>query len=421
MGGGNEMVKKKKGSITVEAAMVLPFFVLAIYTLIMFMKIIYVHGMIQQALVESAEDIASFGYIYEQTGLLEIQQSMDGYAQAAQEENQAVAQGFEELVETMKTSSLLKPVTMDSISGGDPNAPLLIRLRQTIDNVRNFADEAISIYDQLNSFIQLLLEYNPIKNLSLQGYTIVRDEVGNVVSKQVFKKYLTNEELLLLGVVDGVKGLDFKQSKYYYSDGDDNDAILLSVNYTLSIPSIMNLLKEIKLVNTVKTRGWTGEGKDSNLPEEVPQPKEEQPSTSTSKTDSKSEPKENESSSKDSEPKKKVDSEEKKKEEDDEVVFVLSKAPSKVTIYHMSSCPKLHRGRVAVEHSELDDNDSVCERCKGNGGIPATVYMTEKTVGNDRRIFHIDEHCYLLVPTVRSTYKLKEVKDNEKFRECKCF
>ncbi len=56
--------KRQRGSLTVEAAIVLPIFICVFVSIIFLIKIVYVHEIIQHGITEAANEIASYSYVY---------------------------------------------------------------------------------------------------------------------------------------------------------------------------------------------------------------------------------------------------------------------------------------------------------------------------------------------------------------------
>lgn len=69
-------MRKLKGSLTVEAALVLPIFVFAIISIIYFIKIVYIQESIQYAITETANEIATYAYILDNGEIIDAQQDI---------------------------------------------------------------------------------------------------------------------------------------------------------------------------------------------------------------------------------------------------------------------------------------------------------------------------------------------------------
>ncbi len=70
--------RNQNGSITVEAAIAVPIFICVFVSIIFLIKIVYVHEIIQHAITEVADEVASYSYIYHITkDDTQITQSID--------------------------------------------------------------------------------------------------------------------------------------------------------------------------------------------------------------------------------------------------------------------------------------------------------------------------------------------------------
>jgi hypothetical protein len=68
---------KEKGSITVETAVVFPFFIMIVLTIAFFIKIVYAHQVINYALYQAADEMASYSYIYSVSGFEKLNDSLN--------------------------------------------------------------------------------------------------------------------------------------------------------------------------------------------------------------------------------------------------------------------------------------------------------------------------------------------------------
>ncbi|MDP4181410.1 MAG: pilus assembly protein, partial [Bacillota bacterium] len=62
----------KRGSLTIEAALILPLIIFVILTIGYFMRIAYIHSIIQHAIDDSAKEISSYSYLYSVSKLQDI-------------------------------------------------------------------------------------------------------------------------------------------------------------------------------------------------------------------------------------------------------------------------------------------------------------------------------------------------------------
>ena len=238
----------KKGSMTVEAAIALPVFLCVVISIVMLTRVVYTHGMIQHALTETADEMASAGYIYHICGLRDIHDS-------ARDGIQERADIFREQLDSVFD-------TFDSLGGGgNPTAgaeDIGSMLENSGDAVTNPLDE--------------------LKNIAayLAGGSIedIKTELFTPVVKLYMKKYLKPESgdidagLRALNISGGFDGLDFSQSAFF-EDRDENIDIV--VRYTVDLPIPIKVLPRLELVQRATARAWLGGDEASGVlkPEEA--------------------------------------------------------------------------------------------------------------------------------------------------------
>lgn len=193
------MVKRKsmermRGSITLEAAMVLPLMMIGMFTIVMLMKVALIHDQIQQDLTEVAEEIASYGYLYKVSGLKEV--------------NDTAKEQLENVTEPISSNDLVGYVANEFESIGN-------------------------LIEQTSMFI-----------------SASKGQVSHEVIKLLAKPHLNKDKLRRYGISE----VDYSQSKLFYED----DMVLLVMTYKINIPSFIGLMNNVSLRNQVKIRGWTG-------------------------------------------------------------------------------------------------------------------------------------------------------------------
>lgn len=211
---------KNSGSITVETALALPVFVIALYILMYSIKAFFVMTNVEFAIKRAATDLASYSYILAKTGLVNGK------------ENNSVVIGFISFLngEKFSTDELISlpdsPTRSDSIdshpdeqgkNSGDLKYP---------DSILNYG---------LKSLLNLLS--GEIKKAAL--IPLVESYMNIYIDKW-------NKDML-------EDNFDFKKSKFYYGS---NNLIIINVSYHIKIPFIENFIKGIKVEQQAVARAW---------------------------------------------------------------------------------------------------------------------------------------------------------------------
>jgi len=215
------VIDMKKGSVTVEAAIALPVFLCVIISIIFLIKVVYTHELIQHALTETADEIASTGYIYYISGLRDLNDSV-------RNDLQDRADVFKDHIGTV----------MDTFS--------------SFNNLTESRNETTGSMDELKNIACLIAS---------GAFNDVKTELFTPVVKLYIKKYFKTENvndadtrLKELNVKDGLEGLDFSESGFFVT----NDDIDIVVRYSMDFPVPIKFFPELIFVQRASAKAWMG-------------------------------------------------------------------------------------------------------------------------------------------------------------------
>jgi len=195
--------KSNKGSLTVEAAIVLPLFICVVLTITTFIKIYQTHEKIQFALDETSESFAEVQYASFVLQTLVLNQAIENIVTNANPEVESTIQGlFSRFVQ----------------------GPIL-------------------------DFSQGML--NSISDGSIEQHL---KEV--IIAKIAGEKKDSNAAVERLFIVDGISGLNVSVTPVLQF----NDVMDITVDYRIKIPLPIQLLGEIPIIHRVRKRIWLGGG-----------------------------------------------------------------------------------------------------------------------------------------------------------------
>lgn len=188
-----------KGSITVEAAIILPFFIMAVMSFAFIVKLYYTHEIIQQAISGACNEISVYSLLYYETNADDL------------------ISGIERFSYSEKVSDALGDI-------------------------------------KLTAFIQQL-------GKDAAGY--VRTQLALVpITKVLVKNKLeagsgdnVDERLKFLNLKDGFAAIDFTESRMLA----DNKSIDIIAKYEMSFPFLPGILPGIKISQKASARIWAGE------------------------------------------------------------------------------------------------------------------------------------------------------------------
>ncbi len=272
-------MKKLKGSLTVEAAIVLPMFLMAILSVVYIVKIIFIHESIQYALSETANEMATYAYLLEKTEILNAEQEI--YHTAMEKVSQTsghadnISQYSESFYKTIEgarsygKTQRMKP--SKSFEDMKENASLGEYIKAYIEHAKDIKDtmfiQAETAFYSINEIItstEVILnsmESTLINACLAEGMEVTNNFVGTKMAELFMEQYISEEQLDKWFVIGGRKGLDYKRSRFMLAD-DDIDLI---VYYDLSIPIPFPVIDKIPIMQRVKVRGFTGNGNSDQV------------------------------------------------------------------------------------------------------------------------------------------------------------
>lgn len=204
-------MKKETGSLSVEAALTFPFFIMLIIFCVFIGKIVYTHEKIQYALDETTSELASYSYLYYISGMtsLESQHTTD--------------------------SSILDATITSAKEILESN---------NIDNVKdNLAEEVKKIF--ITSVAQGFKTelFIPYIELNIEKHlNITTSDKSDILEKSYH-------------IANGFEGMDFKDTSILNNGTGD---IKIQADYYIDCPIFPSLFPKIKLNNISVQKPWLG-------------------------------------------------------------------------------------------------------------------------------------------------------------------
>lgn len=198
-----------RGSITVEAAILLPVFIAAIMTFVFIIKVYYVHEIVQQAITSACEEMSLYSLLYYETNADELISSL------------------EKLTSSQET---------DKAYGNTWIAPIVEQLGK---DASDYARAQVVLVPISKILVK--------KNLEVSYF----DNVDN--------------RLHLLNLKDGFEGIDFSSSRMLA----DDKSIDIIISYKMSFPLLKEFISEIKITQMASSYVWAGEAGINNAGEEA--------------------------------------------------------------------------------------------------------------------------------------------------------
>ena len=349
-------IVENKGSITIEAALVFPWFIFAIVSILFLIKVVFIHDQIQYALNETSKEMAIHSYILHKLDIIEIQQS--AYEKVG---NLNI---IDELGIRGKTYQISKPnIEFNhnfNIGVLEVKGSSIEELKNNI-KVFNFSIENL-VEGILNKFeanlfgIQNIIDEanNSINDFGQKGIVSANSFIGGTIAKSYFNKHISKEQLIKWNIPNGE--IRYLPSEYMLTDS----TISIVIEYEIVIPFPIPKNIVIPMKQSVKARAWTGSddysiNKDYKAREVVDENQED-----------------------------KEDEEEKEK---DEKVYVTSIAGKR---YHKHDCFVINPKVNTYIYTAIKDSRRECKTC--SKGIE--IKDGEKVFGTAKSdVYHIDRQC----------------------------
>ena len=222
------MRTRQKGSLTVEATLVFPIYIMAILTIISLLNIYYTHAIVQQALNNTALQIAQCSYIVDKAGLID---TFD-WTNSSVKKMDTLKTTANETMEAVKS-------TMESFSGGF-----------TIETMGNIIGNAQTLGDKVKALSEQIKALEKDDWVALV-VNIVLDGSGDKLTEVMVNCYLEDMHLNRDNIID----MDFSMSKFYYNSNHD---ITLVVTYTYKNPFVIKFFDEVDILQTTTVHPWIG-------------------------------------------------------------------------------------------------------------------------------------------------------------------
>lgn len=256
-------LRNAKGSITVEAAIVLPLFISAFITVAFLIKLVYVHEMVQHAISETANELAVYGYVYHISGMQEIEEKEEGKSQLFGGHLSTVFEAFSNI------RNLSEQVDKNIKGSGNPSES--DNQGDRIEAVKNTVKLAGEAGEELDKVLDIIgsVRDNPREELDSIASMLVSDAFDSIkaqvclpIVRHYMKRYINtddvgdiNKKLSGMNIVNGLEGLDFGDSRFF----EDEDCIVdIIVKYKIDIPVPIKVIPSLQMVQRATCKAWTG-------------------------------------------------------------------------------------------------------------------------------------------------------------------
>lgn len=279
--------RKKDGSLTVEAAIILPFFIMIILTIAFFIRVVHTQNIVQYAINQTANELSTYSYIYSATGV----QKLHDDTKTTLDEGENVFNNYaSEITSSFEALNSSKPeieANAEKLANGDlNNIDSIETLLQTINEKKEagevLVDELGNAKAEVVNLKNTLTEISKDPKAALMSvgcvlangaFEEVKTYLATPIIKTLIRKHFKtvsesdeNKRLLNLHVDGGFEGLDFSESSIF----KDKQSIDIIVRYKIKT---FLFLPDVYIIQRAKVRAWL-DGNGSRV-----EPKEETETT----------------------------------------------------------------------------------------------------------------------------------------------
>ncbi|OPZ89767.1 MAG: hypothetical protein BWY74_02586 [Firmicutes bacterium ADurb.Bin419] len=274
---GYRMFKERKkcnrGSLTVEAAVIMPFFICVILSFAFFIKIVYTQSVLQHAINETANELSVYSYLYSASGAQKYHEDTMNYLEEKSKTAQSQINDTIEAVGALENTKESLEKTADHLE--NPNFDELMGdLKENKEFLKKNVSDAKKLKETLENAIKNpKQEIISFATLLAQGaFEDLKGALASPVIRIMCRKHLATESLdadkrlKSLGIREGLDGLDFSETKILY----DKENIDIIVRYKVDIGLPIKLLPDLYFVQRANVRAWLdGDGKKPGSSEDV--------------------------------------------------------------------------------------------------------------------------------------------------------
>lgn len=216
--------RNNKGILTIEASISYSIFLMVIVTILYLMRIVYVYGLVQHAVGQTAKELSMYSYLYQVAGINDLNQQIAGATGSRSEQFNQDMDDVIQFYEEFSSGNLSA-----SYNGTTDPKELLKNVGAAM-----LGEAGMEANQQL---------FEAVARPLMESY-IGADAKGNSA----------DERLKALRVIDGLHGLNLSSSSFF----EDGATIDLIVCYTIDPIMPIDILPELNMANRACVRGMAG-------------------------------------------------------------------------------------------------------------------------------------------------------------------
>lgn len=244
-----QKIKNNQGSASIEATVSLTIFIFVIVAIYAIVNFCIIQQKVSYAIDSAAKQISDYGYFYYVTGLKDRDEALQESAKQSEEAFNALNANISSISDSVSQGS-------DALEGGDFD-----KLLEAVDKGTASAEDLSQmVQERVNDpgkFLTEILAYFGAKGLDSAKTNLIADPLARVFVMQQFGNDYAeaNKALVNLGVVDGLGGMKFGDSKIF---SDSSDDVIIRVKYKINLKKFGPFDIEMNMEHVAKTKAWLG-------------------------------------------------------------------------------------------------------------------------------------------------------------------
>lgn len=266
-----QKTNKSDAVMTAEACIGFTIFAILTITLLFFIRIVYVHSLVQHCINQAAKEISSYSYIYGVT-IMDVDDNLQDVAASGEKYFNTnignIVDGVDSIISVGENASnTYDSATSFDIEGTISNAEATGKsyqqLKEQYPDTKASIQELISNPKKFMQSIGSIFAGNAMSDAkAFFGGEIVRAMMSdylNDMNQSGGGNYEPSERLAKLGIVGGLEGIDFSQSKFNETVNGQKHSIDIVACYKIKPIAPIKVYKEMGMMNKITVRMWVND------------------------------------------------------------------------------------------------------------------------------------------------------------------
>lgn len=262
--------RKQRGSLTVEATIVLIIFVFGYATIVTIGSFIRAQMIIQHGITQAAREFSAYCYLVSKTGIMEdsgrihgesgeFKKSTDNVIDTVVKLYDAVDQGTDHIVSTVQTIPQNGDLESALNSIQDVSDVTQEEFNQMVSAANTMVDTGSEYFSDPKAIMKGIGSVAKDGALSAAKSYVIAAPISKVLVKKQVDLYGKNAKgkdiLESLGVVNGMNGINFTGSTLF----NDGKTITIQASYTMKVEYPFFNQFQFHFIQTASTKAWGSE------------------------------------------------------------------------------------------------------------------------------------------------------------------